>query len=83
MSSSNSPTWADPESIDERIEALEYLIKSKGGVPGTMLTRVLPQEGGVIWSLGLGRLNDPKEFFLGATIVEAVSKAEKAFSSRG
>lgn len=83
MSNNNSFTWAEPESLDERIEALEYPIKSQDGVPGTQLTRVLPESGGMVWSLGLGRMNEPKKFFLGATIAEAVSLAEKSLSSRG
>jgi len=73
-----SPTFMSPQSLDERIEALEHRVLPKGSVPGTVLIRVLPQSGGVQWSLGIGRLQEPQDFFDGATIAEAVSLAERS-----
>lgn len=76
--------------IDTRLEALEAA--EGASVPGTMLNRAqmdarLFAEHGLgeppagtesvtVWCLGLGASWEPKEFFYGHTIVEALEKAE-------
>jgi len=46
------------------------------GVPGTVLSRVLTEDGPA-WTVGFGALQQPKEFFTGETIAEALFKAEE------
>jgi hypothetical protein len=45
------------------------------GVPGTVISRTLT-DNGVEWSVGFGGMSQPKKFFTGATITDALFKAE-------
>jgi hypothetical protein len=47
------------------------------GVSGTVISRTLT-ENGVEWSVGFGGMSQPKKFFTGATIADALFKAEAA-----
>lgn len=61
--------------IDKRIELLEKKVLSP---PGTILSRVLTEKGPQ-WSLGIGQLQMPKQFFTGDSIDDVVMQAEQHF----
>jgi len=74
--------------LETRIRKLEALFP---GLPGTIFQRVLMdnnlclkegitptgRESTTAWSVGFGAPWSPKQFFFGATLGDAVSKAEK------
>jgi len=62
-----------PKDIENRILAIESKL---GGVPGTIISRTLTKES---WTVAFGSISQPKKFFSGATIKEALLKAEKEF----
>lgn len=68
--------------FDRRVEALEREV-GIDNMPGTQICRVSDPDGdGYLWSIGIGALCCPKEFFLGKTIDEAMMKAENAVNAR-
>jgi hypothetical protein len=66
--------------IDERIEALEAAVTSRGS-PGTQIVRVLKADTGVQWSLGIGGISLPKTFFQGPSIENVVAQGEAAVAA--
>lgn len=64
--------------IDERIARLEEKIPSI--LKGTIIQRCLkPGDGaGIHWSIAIGVMTEPKLFFYGDTIHEALLEAEEA-----
>jgi hypothetical protein len=68
------------KSIDERIVKIEKLFPYADGIHGTTITRILTQDRGQIWSIGFGAMHQPKRFFEGLTIEEALYNAEKEFN---
>jgi ethanolamine utilization protein EutQ (cupin superfamily) len=67
------------KSIDERIVEIEKLFPYADGIHGTTITRILTQDRGQIWSIGFGAMYQPKRFFEGLTIEEALYNAEKEY----
>jgi len=63
------------KTFDTRISILE--IKTSTGVPGTIITRSFTPASGMQWTIGFGNMNMPKQFFIGNTIEEALSLAER------
>jgi len=61
--------------IDERITNLENKVLSP---PGTTISRII-SENGQQWSLGIGQMSMPKQFFIGNTIEEIIFQAETFF----
>ena len=64
---------------EKRITALEkkygYV---EGRVPGTSFVRIITEHDGIQWSLGLGLMQDRKQYFVAPTISECLDKAEKS-----
>lgn len=60
--------------IEARIDLLELKM---GGVPGTIIQRILSPDGvGVVWVVGIGRMQDPKVYGVGSTISLALDDVE-------
>jgi len=71
--------------IDKRMATIEKKLglSIKGKVSGVMIERMLNPNGkGVIWSLTIGGMMQPKEFYTGNTIDEILTKAEKRLNIR-
>jgi hypothetical protein len=67
--------------IDERVQRLEALT-CRPSLYGTIISRVLPNAKGDVWSVGIGEFMGNKEFFLGKSIEEALTKAEEKFCGK-
>jgi hypothetical protein len=65
-------------SVEDRLKALEEKFGEFGCFPGTLLVRVgHATETEPYWSLGLGSYNQSREFFVGKTIEDVLTQAEK------
>jgi hypothetical protein len=64
-------------SIDELEQRLRTL-EPDCVIPGTILQRVLLEEGGIGWTLAIGQMQMPKEFYSGRTIESCLQQAETA-----
>jgi len=67
---------SDSKTIDQRILAIEKVFNWADGIQGTTITRILTKDQGQIWSIGFGAMHQPKHFFEGLTIEEALTNAE-------
>ncbi len=65
--------------FSERLLRLEQKSCPPYTVPGTTLSRCFLPISGVGWSLGLGMLMEPKQFFVGNTIEDCLDQAEKVY----
>lgn len=45
------------------------------GIQGTILFRVVDEKGCLVWSVGLGLVNEPKVYWHGKTIQQAIRNA--------
>jgi len=66
------------KTIEERIKILEKKMGyERGRVPGTQLSRTLHPVCGIVWTLSLGLMQEPKRFFVANTIEKCIARAEK------
>lgn len=65
--------------IEERICRLEQGLS----VPGTQIVRHLKPKEGIGWSLAIGGMMEPKDFFYGDTIEEVLALAERELIGEG
>jgi hypothetical protein len=64
-------------SIEERINRLEQISTHKN-IPGTTLQRIMTDKQlGIVWSLGIGSLAGPKQFFIDKSVEGCIAQAEK------
>ena len=66
------------KSVEERLKTLESKLE---GVPGTVLSRIIDNQGSR-WSLGIGPMSMPKHFFTGKSIEECLASAEDFFNRK-
>lgn len=73
--------------MDKELSELEQLFEMVGGsrkycVPGTVLARVLTEDG-IGWVLGLGCMHEPKQFYQAGTIRECLAKCRAKLAQPG
>lgn len=54
------------------IEAMIKILERGQRVPGTIIQKVILEEGGLVWSVGVGEMDQVKEFRCGPTIRAAL-----------
>lgn len=64
------------KTIEQRILEIEKLFYWAEGTQGTTISRVMIPNAAQAWAIGFGAMYQPKYFFQGSTIEEALDNAE-------